>query len=169
MKNKPSSQNIGNAGEYFIASVLSSHDFIVTITLGRAEKYDIIAVSPKGKTVKIQVKTMWTKTKKWLMVKKHEKMIADDFFYAFVRLNEGKEPPEFWIIPSRIVASFVKKAHEIWLKTPGKNGRIHKDSFARSFCVTKDFWWFPESFNIDEINQGYNSLEPILRLEKKIK
>jgi len=38
--NKPSQQNIGNAGEYFIASILSSHNFISTITLGRAERYE---------------------------------------------------------------------------------------------------------------------------------
>ncbi len=34
-------QNIGNSGEYFIAYKLSCLDFTVTITLGRAEKYDI--------------------------------------------------------------------------------------------------------------------------------
>jgi len=38
--NKPSQQNIGNTGEYFIASILSSHNFISTITLRRAERYE---------------------------------------------------------------------------------------------------------------------------------
>lgn len=171
MKNpsKPSQQNIGNAGEYYMASILSSHNFISTITLGRAEKYDIIAVSEKGKVAKIQVKTIWKKTKRWVLTKKHEEIIAPDYFYAFVSLNEGKEPPEFWIVPSRIVASFVKKSHKDWLKTPGRNGRVHKDSPMRSFGVTKDFSWFPKGFDIDEINRGYNSLEPILKLEKKVK
>jgi len=36
-KEKPDLQNIGNCGEYFIASVLSSYGFTTTITLGRAE------------------------------------------------------------------------------------------------------------------------------------
>lgn len=164
--NKPSQQNIGNTGEYFIASILSSHNFIATITLGRAESYDIIAVSSKGKTVKIQVKTIWAKTKRWLLLKKHEDKIADDFFYAFVRLNEGKEPPEFWIIPSRIVAPFIKKQHKNWLKMAGRNGRPHQDSPMRSFFITKDFPQFPKEFSLDEINKGYNSLEPILEFLK---
>lgn len=46
-------QNVGNAGEYLIASRLSALDYTVTITLGRAEKYDILALSPKGKLIKI--------------------------------------------------------------------------------------------------------------------
>lgn len=169
MKNKPSSQNIGNAGEYFIASILSSHNFIATITLGRAEKYDIIAVSEKGKVVKIQVKTMWKKTKRWVLTKKHEKIVAPDYFYAFVSMNEGKEPPEFWVIPSKIVALFLKKTHKSWLKIPGKNGRPHRDSPMRNFSVVKDFPWFPKEISLDEINKGYNSLEPILQFEKNIK
>lgn len=54
---KPDSQNIANAGEYYIASILSTNGFTTTITLGRAEKFDIIAISPKGRTIKLQVKT----------------------------------------------------------------------------------------------------------------
>lgn len=158
--NKPSQQNIGNTGEYFVASILSKHDFITTITLGRAESYDIIAVSPKGKTVKIQVKTAWTKTKRWILNKKHEDKIAEDFFYAFIALNEGKEFPEFWIVPSKIVASFLKKSHKNWLETPGKNGRPHQDSPMRSFSITKEF-------DLNEINKGYNSLKPILEFLKR--
>lgn len=52
-------QNTGNAGEYYIASRLSAEDFTVTITLGRAEKYDIIAINPNGKTIKISVKSRY--------------------------------------------------------------------------------------------------------------
>jgi len=36
---------------------LSALDFVVTITLGRAECYDILAVSPRGKVFKFSVKT----------------------------------------------------------------------------------------------------------------
>ena len=54
-KAKPDNNNIGNAGEYFIASILSSRGYITTITLGRAESYDILAIRPSdSKTIKIQ-------------------------------------------------------------------------------------------------------------------
>ena len=37
--NKVQKQNVGNAGEYYIAARLSALNFTATITLGRAEKY----------------------------------------------------------------------------------------------------------------------------------
>ena len=49
--------NVWNAWEYYMAARLSAENFIATITLGRAERYDILAVSPKWRTVKISVKT----------------------------------------------------------------------------------------------------------------
>jgi len=58
---KPNRNNIGNAGEYYVAHILSSRNYITTITLGRAEKYDILAVAPNKKTIKIQVKTLFDK------------------------------------------------------------------------------------------------------------
>jgi len=50
-KEKPDKNNIGNAGEYYIASILSSKGYVTTITLGRAEAYDIIAIRPYGKVI----------------------------------------------------------------------------------------------------------------------
>ena len=43
---KVQKQNVGNAGEYYIAARLSVLNFVTTITLGRAEKYDKLALSP---------------------------------------------------------------------------------------------------------------------------
>ena len=44
--NQIQKQNIGNAGEYYIAALLSALNFTTTLTLGRAERYDILAVAP---------------------------------------------------------------------------------------------------------------------------
>jgi hypothetical protein len=40
-EDKMQKQNIGNAGEYYLAARLSAEDFTVTITLGRAGKNTI--------------------------------------------------------------------------------------------------------------------------------
>ena len=81
-------QNVGNAGEYFIASRLSALDYTVTITLGRAERYDILALSPKGKLIKISVKTTQLEnSKRFPLSQKDEEGGSDDFYYAFVKLN----------------------------------------------------------------------------------
>lgn len=164
MELKPNYQNIGNAGEYFMASILSAHGFTTTITLGRAEAYDIIAISPKGKTVKIQVKTAWAKTNSWRLDIKNENVFHDDFFYAFVRLNEMKSSPDYWIIPSKIVAPFIKERHSLWLKTLGKKGQQHNDNNGRTFTIVPDKF-IPQGFEFSQINQSQNNLQPILNLD----
>jgi hypothetical protein len=119
-------QNVGNAGEYYIASRLSAMNFIATLTLGRAEKYDILALAPSGKLVKISVKTtQLDNAKDFPLSKKDEEGQSPDFFYAFVKLNGFNKEPDFWIIPSEIVCPLIKLAHKTWEETPGRNGKQH--------------------------------------------
>ena len=107
-KNKIQKQNIGNAGEYYIASRLSAENFIATITLGRAERYDILAVNQNGKTIKLSVKArLLEDIDRFLLSKKDENNWADDFYYAFIRLNEFKSMPDFWIVPSKLVSKII--------------------------------------------------------------
>ena len=119
-------QNVGNAGEYYVASRLSALNFVVTITLGRAEKYDILALNYNGKVFKISVKsTQMENTSGFPLSLKDENGQADDFYYAFVRLNGFKKDPDFWIIPSNVVCPLLKNSHKKWEDTPGKNGKEH--------------------------------------------
>ncbi len=133
-------QNVGNAGEYFIASRLSALDYTVTITLGRAEKYDILALSPKGKLIKISVKTTQLEnSKRFPLSQKDEEGASDDFYYAFVKLNNFEKEPEFWIIPSKVVCPLLKHSNEFYLKNPGKKGQQHNDSSMRILPVEMKF------------------------------
>lgn len=125
-------QNIGNAGEYYLASRISAENFIVTITLGRAERYDILALNPKDRTIKLSVKTRFLESSKsFPLSKKDEENSSDDFYYAFIRLNEFKKEPDFWIIPSNIVCPILKTSHARWLAGKGKNDHVRKDSSLR--------------------------------------
>ena len=54
----------------------------------------------------------------------------------FVNLGTLSDSPEFYIVPSRIVAKTVLEGHANWLKTPGKSGRAHKDNNIRNFHIT---------------------------------
>ncbi|MFA7708408.1 MAG: group I intron-associated PD-(D/E)XK endonuclease [Candidatus Pacearchaeota archaeon] len=136
-KDKPDNNNIGNAGEYFIASILSAKGYTTTITLGRAEKYDILAIRPKGqKTIKIQVKTAWYDNKKFRLTPKDGILDKDlNYFYAFVTLKENKEPWDYYIIPARIVAKYVSESHKSWLSRPNMKGGKHNDSSVRCFSA----------------------------------
>lgn len=156
---KPATQNIGNAGEYYLASVLSAKNFVVTITLGRNEKYDLIAVNPKEKTVKISVKTgIHKKIKTFVMSKKDEEIDAN-LFYAFVRLNEFEGDPDFWILPSKEVSRVLKFSHQKWLKTPDKKGKKHKDDRMRIFHLQNNNW-YPRYWE-KELKKYYKCIEPL--------
>lgn len=161
---KPDTQNIGNAGEYFVASVLSAHGFTTTITLGRAEAYDIIAISPKGKTIKVQVKTSWS-LNGWQLSEKDE-ISDDDQIYIFVNLNEFKKCPEYWVFESQIVKKYLIESHNSWLNELGRNRQNHNPTKMRKFIIKNDRYtpnWFDENY----IKKGYNNLNQILKLDKK--
>jgi hypothetical protein len=129
-------QNVGNAGEYYLAARLSALDFTVTITLGRAEKYDILALSPSGRLIKISVKTTQRPdAKSFPMSSKDETGASDDFYYAFIRFNDFSEEPDFWIVPSLEFCPILREGHQEWLDTPGKDGQKHKTTSMRQFNV----------------------------------
>jgi hypothetical protein len=158
---KPDKNNIGNAGEYYIASILSSKGYTTTITLGRAETYDIIAIRPDGKTLKIQVKTAWNDNHVFRLSPKDELDKGTEYYYAFVTLKENKKPWEYYMIPAEIVSKSVREAHKKWLSTPGKGGQTHNDSTVRTF-ESKPNKYYPEWLTqklIDSFKNNIHVLE----------
>ncbi|XOB46402.1 MAG: hypothetical protein ACKKMV_03050 [Candidatus Nealsonbacteria bacterium] len=159
-KKKIQKQNIGNAGEYYIASILSAHNFTATITLGRAEKYDILAVNPNHKTLKISVKTRFlSNVKRFQLSEKNETDGLDDFYYAFVRLNEFKLEPDFWIIPSKRVNELLYNSHRKWLNIDSK----YKDNPMRNLWIEKDKMskeLYPKNWE-EELKKYYKNIEQL--------
>lgn len=158
-------QNIGNAGEYYIASRLSALDCVATITLGRAEKYDILMLNPKGKLFKLSVKTTQFETaKNFLLSSKDEECHYDDFYYVFIKLNNFKKEPDFWIIPSKVVCPLLKTSEEIWLKIPAKGNRQRNPSTMRKLPIEvkeSEKLLYPKSWDI-EVNKYYKNLDQLL-------
>jgi len=158
-------QNVGNAGEYYIAARLSVLNFTATITLGRAEKYDILALSPKGRLIKISVKaSQLENAKDFPLSVKDEKGAANDFYYAFVKLNRFNKEPDFWIIPSKVVCPFIKKADEKWMEKPGRKGQKHKGSTMRILPIEvreSQKLLYPKNWN-EEVKKYYKNLEQLI-------
>lgn len=126
-------QNIGNSGEYYFASRLSAENFIATITLGRAEKYDILAVSPKGRTIKVSIKTRFkSDAKRFPLSEKDERGGDENFYYAFIRLNEFKKDPDFWILPSLRVNEVLSSSHKKYLSILGRKNQQRADGTLRN-------------------------------------
>ena len=123
----------GVAGEYLVAGELTRRGCIASITLRNTKGVDILVSNEDtSRTIGIQVKTNQDNAKWWLLGQKAEAYFADNLFYVFVNLKNSGQPG-YYIVPSKIVADFVKKNYENWLNTPGKNGQKHNDTSMRQF------------------------------------
>lgn len=123
----------GVAGEYLVAGELSRRGYIASITLRNSKGVDVLVTnSDATKTVNIQVKTNQGSSPYWLLSKKAEDYVAENLFYVFVNLNDG-EVPEYFVVPSKTVASFIKKSHQNYISHPGRGGIKRKDSSMRKF------------------------------------
>ncbi len=136
---KLSSVLSGVAGEYFVAAELTARGYIASITLRNTKGVDILCSnSDASKSVAIQVKTNRGSSRSWVLNQKGEDYFADNLFYVFVNLNDGKQAPDYFVVPSNIVATHIKESHQTWLNTPGLAGRQHVDNTMRKFIDTEE-------------------------------
>jgi len=131
----------GVAGEYFVAAELTARGFIASITLRNTKGVDILCSNASAtKSVAIQVKTNKASDRTWVMNEKCEHYFADNLFYVLVNLNNGRKAPDYFVVPSSVVAEQVKSGHQNWLGTPGRNGQAHKDNTIRKFADIEEMY-----------------------------
>lgn len=124
----------GIAGEYFVAAELSRRGFMASITLRNNDSIDIHASRlANNKMFAIQVKTTQVKRRQWPLSAKAEKQFSSNHFYVFVNLKGIDERPDYFIVPSTVVAQNTRDSHQLWLNTPGKQGQVHNDNSVRVF------------------------------------
>lgn len=124
----------GVAGEYYVAGKLSSLGYVASITMRNTRGIDILCSNADAsKTVAIQVKTNRTTKREWLLSVKAEEFVQKDHYIVFVCLNNNESAPDFFVVPSAVVAKQIKEEHVLWLATPGRNGHQHNDNSMRRF------------------------------------
>jgi hypothetical protein len=129
----------GVAGEYFVAAELSARGYIASITLRNTKGVDIVCTnSEASRSVAIQVKTRAKTAREWILNQKVEDYYADNLFYVFVTLNDSKRAPEYFIVPSKIVADYTRLTHKEWLDAPGRSGAAHNNTTIRKFKDTEE-------------------------------
>jgi hypothetical protein len=79
------------------------------------------------------VKTNRGSRPEWLLSKKAETIAEESVFYAFVLLMDGGVP-QYYIVPSRVVAEHTARSHREWLGSHGRAGRPRKDTAMRKFA-----------------------------------
>ena len=134
MEKKISSILAGVSGEYFVAAELSRRGYICSVTLKNTRGIDILVCNEDGsKTLGVQVKTNQINKREWILNEKSEKMNDENLFYVFVNLISTDKLPEFYIVPSKVVAKYTSTNHKKWLETKGVKGQKRNDSSMRKF------------------------------------
>ncbi len=129
-----SSSLAGIAGQYFVAAELSQRGYVTALTLRNTKGIDLLVSNANAnRELGIQVKTTRFPRRRWLLNKDAEDFHADQLFYVFVNLKGEGKYPDFSVVPSKVVAEYVKQKARDTLATPGRDGLPRKDSGIREF------------------------------------
>ena len=144
---KTDHNSVSLAGEFAVLSQLSLREYDANMTLGRTKSVDILVSDPKtGGMLKLEVKTNYRSSRSagnnshlfgrfksaWIMSEKHETIYDPDLFYCFVNISKNTKSFSFFIVPSKVVADYVKAEHKLWLDADEKHSR---DTKIRTFRV----------------------------------
>jgi hypothetical protein len=113
----------------------SRRGYIASITLRNTKGVDILCSNADAsKSPGIQVKTRAGMRRTWMHSQKGENYHRDTLFYVFVNISEDpKQYPEFTVVPSKVVADYIRTDHKAWLAGMKKDGSARKDSSMRKF------------------------------------
>jgi len=140
--------HLGLAGEFAVLSQLALRGYDASPTLAHTKSVDIFVANPHDLRMwKLQVKATWKKNNTpklvrlfgptvcdWQMQKKDETLIDPTVLYCFVSFIGIRNTPRFYIVPSPVVARYVREQHAYWLGT--REGR--RDTERREFRIGLD-------------------------------
>jgi len=112
-------QLVGACGVFNVSAELSRRGWIAMPTIRNTSGIDIIA-SKDNKTIHIQVKTNSYGKTKYLLSKANENLASEKLYYVFVTLKEENTRPDFYVVPSKLVADYIKRTHEHWATLPSR-------------------------------------------------
>lgn len=121
----------GAAGEHFVLYQLLRRGLKAARPPEGTPEIDLIVFDElRNVIVSLQVKTRSRGSDGgYHMNVKHENMESERLLYVFV--NMQPKDPICHIIPSKVVARFLRLDHRTWLATPGKGGKSHSDTSMR--------------------------------------
>lgn len=155
---KTDSVSIGNCGEYFVAAELERRGFTAAVPMSNTKSFDVLAINKSNdKQIALQVKANHTSKKTWTLSEKNETLFGENIYYVFVCLNE-KESPDYYILPSYIVAMSISKSHTDFLNgITTKDGRKGTDTKIRKFSFEIDKY-NPYALKSDDYKSKWESL-----------
>ena len=145
---------IGNSGEHYVLAELLKRGIIAAMTPRNTPAFDILATNGK-ESARIRVKTKSEQFKDYQWNLKKDDVIfrylsRESDFVVLVNIKNSDSRPDFYIIPTSRVDSWLKGSFRKWVKTPGRHGRRHNPenkkrnlpsgTYERQLKQYKDKW-----------------------------
>lgn len=144
-KSRISPNSVSLAGEFAVLSRLALMGYDANMTLGRTKSVDILVSDPvTNHLYQLEVKTKLNRRKlpivskvfgryltDWMMGEKHETISRPELWYCFVEIGSDSKTLRYFIVPSVVVAKYVRDEHQLWLDDSPK----HKTSAMRLFRI----------------------------------
>ena len=144
-KTRLSPNSVSLAGEFAALSRLALWGYDANMTLGRTKNVDILVSNPTtNQMYQLEVKTNLDSRKRppvsklfgrflggWMMTEKHETISRPELWYCFVNIGLESKLARFFIVPSAVVADYVRVQHQFWLKS----SPTAKDNPVRLFRI----------------------------------
>jgi hypothetical protein len=155
------SNSVSLAGEFAVLSQLALRGYDANMMLGRTKGVDILVSDPSSsRMIRLEVKTNYRSSRSaggnstlfgkfvsaWMMGRKHEEMKDPNLFYCFVNISEDTKHFRFYIVPSTVVADYVKLQHQFWLNDQSS----HRESGIRTFRIGTREQTYPIPTPVDE-------------------
>ncbi len=140
--------SVALAGEFAVLSQLALRGYNASMTLGHTKGIDILVSDPQTKKMyRLEVKTKYRRSSKeqhnsklfgpvlgqWMMSKAQEGETDPSLFYCFAICAEREFKFRFFIVPSKIVAGYLRNEHRLWLSVKKKETKKGKDTKIRVF------------------------------------
>lgn len=125
------------ASQFFVAAELCRQELVAVLTLGNCPNTDVLVSNKDGtRFAHVQVKTFVPGGKTCSVGQKAEKEYGSNFFWvlAGIATKVGGEN-EYYIIPAEVMSREIRERHKVWLKAPGKGGKMHNDSSIRTVLM----------------------------------
>lgn len=127
-----SKNSVSLAGEFAVLSKLALRGYDASMTLGHTKSIDILLSDPRtNEMYQLEVKTKRDECKQPIKTKRYGKVLTswqmkkaqekswERLWYCFVTVDPTTENTRFFIVPSKVVAAYLKDEHSRFLRDGG--------------------------------------------------
>lgn len=127
-------QQTGMRGVFLVAAELAARGLVVSPTSRSAFGADLLVTDARcRRAFSVQVKTNATHSTFWLLNKHSKRVVSRSHVYVFVNLGENGRTPEYFVVPSKVVAKRMyteRRPGSTWYSFSRHHGIRYRDRWS---------------------------------------